>query len=49
MLKNAANAYDVYRDLVFASKNNRPTQQFIVQECMDLVTRHIQENKTKSV
>lgn len=43
--KNAENAHDEYKDLVFVTKNNRPTQQFIVQECMDVVTRHIQENK----
>lgn len=31
--------------MVFVTKNNRPTQQFIVHECIDVVTRHIQENK----
>ena len=45
LLKNAVNAHDEYKNLVFVTKNNRPTQQFIVKECMDLVTRHIQENQ----
>lgn len=30
-------------ELVFVTRNNRPTQQFIVQECMDLSVRHIQK------
>lgn len=31
-----------YRDLVFVTKNNKPTQQFIVQECMELTIKGIQ-------
>ncbi len=31
-------------NLVFVTRNNRPTQQFLVQECMLLITRHIQES-----
>lgn len=34
---------DEYKDLVFVTKNNRPTQQFIIQECIDVIVRHIQE------
>lgn len=30
-------------NLVFVTKNNRPTQQFLVQECMLLIVRHIRE------
>lgn len=43
LIKNATNALEEYKDLVFVTRNNRPTQQFIVQECMDLVIKHIQE------
>ena len=42
-LKHANNAIDEYRDLVFVTRNNRPTQQFIVQECIDVTIRHIQK------
>lgn len=31
-----------YENLVFVTRNNRPTQQFIVQECITLFVRHIQ-------
>jgi len=41
-LKHANNAIDEYRDLVFVTRNNRPTQQFIVQECIDVTIRRIQ-------
>ncbi len=43
-LKNKKDAQDEYTDLVFVTRNNRPTQQFIVQECIDLIIRQIQEN-----
>ncbi len=43
LLKNAANAQDEYRDLVFVTRNNRPTQQFVVQQCIDLVVKKIQK------
>ncbi|MCD8397942.1 MAG: site-specific integrase [Lachnospiraceae bacterium] len=33
-----------YCDLVFVTKNNKPTQQFIVQECMELIIKNIQIN-----
>lgn len=45
LLKNAVNAQEKYKDLVFVTKNNRPTQLFIVQECMDLTIAHIQKTK----
>lgn len=32
-----------YEDLVFVTKNNKPTQQFIVQECISLCVNHIQK------
>ncbi len=32
-----------YKDLVFVTKNNQPTQQFIIQECMSLLIGHIQK------
>lgn len=31
-----------YEDLVFVTKNNKPTQQFLVQECMRLIIKRIQ-------
>ena len=43
LLKNAQTAQDEYKNLVFVTRNNRPTQQFIVQECMDVTTRRIQK------
>ena len=42
-LSKAADTQDEYKDLVFATRNNRPTQQFIIQECMDVTTRQIQK------
>ena len=42
-LKHANDAIDEYRDLVFVTRNNRPTQQFIVQECIDVTIRRIQK------
>ena len=42
-LKHVNNAIDEYRDLVFVTRNNRPTQQFIVQECIDVTIRRIQK------
>lgn len=33
---------DGYEDLVFVTKNNKPTQQFLVQECMRLIIKRIQ-------
>lgn len=35
---------DEYRDLVFVTKNNKPTQQFIVQESLDSLTKKIQQD-----
>lgn len=32
-----------FEDLVFVTRNNRPTQQFLVQECMLLTIKHIQK------
>ena len=43
LLKNAQTAQDEYKNLVFVTRNNRPTQQFIVQECMDVTPRRIQK------
>ena len=43
LLKNAQTAQDEYKNLVFVTRNNRPTQQFIVQECMDVTTRRIKK------
>lgn len=48
LLKNAQTAQDEYKDLVFMTRNNRPTQQFIVQECMDVTTRRIQKDYPSS-
>ena len=42
-LKHANDSIDEYRDLVFVTRNNRPTQQFIVQECIDVTIRRIQK------
>ena len=36
-------APEEYKNLVFVTKNNRPTQQFIVQETIDLLLNHIRE------
>ena len=38
-------AEEQYRDLVFVTKNNRPTQQFIVQEVICSIVNKIQEVK----
>ena len=32
-----------FEDLVFVTRNNRPTQQFLVQKCMMLTIKHIQK------
>lgn len=32
-----------YSDLVFVTKNNRPTHQFLVQEGMEFIIKHVQE------
>ena len=32
-----------YENLVFVTRNNRPTQQFIIQECMNLIIQRIQK------
>jgi integrase len=42
-LKHVNDSIDEYRDLVFVTRNNRPTQQFIVQECIDVTIRRIQK------
>lgn len=39
-------APEEYQNLIFVTKNNRPSQQFIVQECIELIIRHIQEKYT---
>ena len=36
-------APDEYEDLVFITKNNNPTQQFVVQECISLIVNKIQK------
>lgn len=33
-----------YENLVFVTRNNKPTQQFIVQECLDLIIKRIQKD-----
>ena len=43
LLQHAADTQDEYKDLVFVTRNNRPTQQFIIQECIDVTTRQIQK------
>lgn len=43
LLQHATDTQDEYKDLVFVTRNNRPTQQFIIQECMDVTTRQIQK------
>jgi len=42
LLKNSDTAEE-YKDLVFVTRNNKPTQQFILQECMDVVSKKIQQ------
>lgn len=32
-----------YENLVFVTKNNRPTQQFLIQECMNLIINRIKK------
>ena len=36
-------AMEGFEDLVFVTRNNRPTQTFIVKECMDVCIRRIQK------
>lgn len=36
-------APEEYQDLIFVTRNNKPTQQFIVQECISAIIRHIQD------
>lgn len=45
ILLKSEEAQDEYKDLVFVTKNNRPTQPFIVQECMNATIRHIQKEQ----
>lgn len=40
---NGKIAPEGFEDLVFVTRNNRPTQQFLVQECMLLTIKHIQK------
>ena len=47
LLQHAADPQDEYKDLVFVTRNNRPTQQFIIQECMDVTTRQIQKEHSE--
>lgn len=47
LLQHAADSQDEYKDLVFVTRNNRPTQQFIIQECMDVTTRQIQKEHSE--
>lgn len=35
-----------YENLVFITKNNRPTQQFIITECMSLIIKNIQNEES---
>lgn len=44
LLKNASEVQEEYRDLVFVTKNNRPTQQFIVAESIDVAIRRIRKD-----
>ena len=44
LLKNASEVQEDYRDLIFVTKNNRPTQQFIVAECIDVAIRRIRKD-----
>ena len=44
LLKNASEVQEEYRDLVFVTKNNRPTQQVIVAECIDVAIRRIRND-----
>lgn len=43
ILLKGKQAPEEYKDLVFVTKNNRPTQQFIVQECIDLLVNRVRE------
>lgn len=45
LLFKGIEAEEQFKDLVFVTRTNRPTQQFIVQECMNLAFKHIKENK----
>ena len=44
LLKNVSEVQEEYRDLIFVTKNNRPTQQFIVAECIDVAIRRIRKD-----
>ncbi|KSV60358.1 site-specific integrase [Acetivibrio ethanolgignens] len=33
-----------YEDLVFVTRNNKPTQQFLIQECIGLIVKKIQKD-----
>lgn len=37
-------AEEQYANLVFVTKSNKPTQQFLIQECMNLVIKHLRED-----
>ena len=37
-------APEEYKNLVFVTKNSKPTQQFLIKECMDLVIRNINKD-----
>lgn len=41
-------ALEEYKDLVFVTRNNKPTTQFLVTECMDAVIRRI-KNKNPDI
>lgn len=43
ILSKGIESQDEYRNLVFVTRNNRPTQQFIIQECIALIIKNIQK------
>jgi len=45
ILSKGIETEEQYRDLVFVTKNNRPTQQFIVQEAITAVIKRIQKSQ----
>lgn len=43
IISKGKQAPDIYSDLVFVTRNNQPTQQFLVQESISVIVRKIQK------
>lgn len=44
---NGKEALVGYKNLVFVTRDNQPTQQFLVQECIELIIKNIQKEDNK--